>query len=161
MELTRSKAPVSLDQLPIVWPIDLGVRLSKIRRGGNADRKMVKLERVSRSIARTTLGNVFHGMEKRGGSILDERDGRFIPRRTDVDINNVPERLSNDPETFAHLSGLQFNRRIARGSPIEAFLSRFVNGVLLLPITLLVPCPDGSSNYASAALFGEWFSVEN
>lgn len=37
----------------------------------------------------------FFTVEKpwRGGTVADERDGRSIPRRTDVDINN-------DPRTF-------------------------------------------------------------
>ena len=60
---------------------------------------------LGRSIAGAPRLGTFFTEEKRGGTIRDERDGLFIPRRSDVDINNVAERLSNDPETFRHLSG--------------------------------------------------------
>lgn len=62
---------------------------------------------------------------KNGGerdSILDERDGRSIPRRTPTSTLITPlERLSNDPETFRHLSAVQFNRRTTRRCPPVPF----------------------------------------
>lgn len=79
----------------LVRPIDR-VSLHKIH--ADADRGIaltLKLKKGEGDGGSIRVEERFFTVEKpwRGGTVADERDGRSIPRRTDVDINN-------DPRTF-------------------------------------------------------------
>lgn len=77
--------------------------------------KLKKREGDGGSI-RVEVRNAFSRWKNRGGEGLlpmNEMDDPFHDVPTSTLITTL-ERLSNDPETFRHLSAVQFNRRTTR-----------------------------------------------